>query len=161
LFLSLIFGLKIIIQRTIAQYIFEELEHFSFENSQLEHFFEFYKIQYEQGFEPSSKTLLYNEDANIRNLVVSITMFPYELSQRWDDVMENMNILNRDISIQDVQLSLNYFKLHKIKKMFEQNQRDMQYAESYEEQMKFINVHKQLKEIEIFITKELGTVILK
>ena len=58
-------------------------------------------------------------------------------------------------------LSVNYFKLFKIKKMFDENQRDMELAKSFEEQISLIKVHKQLKEIEMQITKELGTVILK
>lgn len=44
--------------------------------------------------------------------------------------------------------------------MFEQNQRDMEFA-PFEEQMKLIQLHKQLKEFEIAITKQLGTVILR
>jgi DNA primase len=71
-----------------------------------------------------------------------------------------MNIVNKDISIADTEMSLNYFKLRKIKKMFEQNQRDMEVA-PFEEQMKLIQLHKQLKEFEIAITKQLGTVILR
>jgi DNA primase len=71
-----------------------------------------------------------------------------------------MNIVNKDISIADTEMSLNYFKLRKIKKMFEQNQRDMEFA-PFEEQMKLIQLHKQLKEFEIAITKQLGTVILR
>jgi len=53
-------------------------------------------------------------------------MFPYELSQRWDEKLENMNILNRDTSHMDVLLSVSFFKLKKIKKMFEQNQQNME-----------------------------------
>ena len=36
--------------------------------------------------EPTVKTLLYHEDAQVRDLVVSITMFPFELSNRWDEI---------------------------------------------------------------------------
>ena len=74
--------------------------------------------------------------------------------------MESMNIVNRDTSHQDVLMSVNYFKLRKIKKMFDENQRDMEHA-SFEEQMKLIEVHKHLKEIERELTKQLGTVIIK
>ena len=87
-------------------------------------------------------------------------MFPFELSNRWDEILPNMNIVNKDVSISDTEMSLNYFKLRKIKKMFEQNQRDMETA-SFEEQLKLIELHKQLKEFEIAITKQLGTVILR
>jgi predicted Zn-dependent protease len=58
-------------------------------------------------------------------------------------------------------MSLNYFKLRKIKKMFEENQRDMEKATSFEQQMDLIKVHKVLKEEEQKITGQLGTVIIK
>jgi DNA primase len=146
--------------RTMADYIFEELEQFHFDNPQLEELFEEYKKWYGQGLEPTTKTLLYHENEALRNLVVSISVFPFELSQKWDEVMETMNIVNRDTSVQDVLMSVNFYKLRKIKKMFDENQRDMEYA-SLDEQMKLIEVHKHLKEIERELTKQLGTVIIK
>lgn len=146
---------------TIAEHIFEELVNFEFENKQLEKIFEMYKSQFQNKEEPDTKKFIYNEDKQIADLVVSITMTPYELSNNWDNVLEGMNILNRDTSIQDVVMSLNYFKLKKIKKMFLQNQSDIEKATSFEEQKQLIEVHKNLKQIEIEITKQLGTVILK
>ena len=146
--------------RSMADYIFEELEQFHFDNPDLEKLFEEYRTWYLQGLEPTSKTLLYHENETIRNLVVSISMFPFELSQKWDEVMETMNIVNKDTSLQDVTLSVNFYKLRKIKKMFDQNQRDMENA-PLEEQMKLIEVHKHLKEIERELAKQLGTVIIK
>ena len=147
-------------QKTMAQYIFEELEAFHFENTQLENLYNTYRKQYEQGLQPDAKSFLYNDDENIRSLVVSITMFPHELSLKWDEVLEGMHITNRDTSQQDVLMSVNYFKLKKIKKMFEENQRDMEYAD-FDEQMRLIEIHKNLKEIEKEITRQLGTVIMK
>ena len=146
--------------RTMADFIFEELEQFHFDNELLEQLFEEYKKWYQQGLEPTAKTLLYHENDAIRNLVVSISVFPFELSQKWDEVMETMNIVNRDTSIQDVMMSVNFYKLRKIKKMFDENQRDMEHA-SLDDQMKLIEVHKHLKEIERELTKQLGTVIIK
>lgn len=146
--------------RNMADFIFEELEQFHFDNAELEKLFEEYRAWYQQGLEPTTKTLLYHENEQIRNLVVSISMFPFELSQKWDEVMETMNIVNRDTSIHDVLMSVNFYKLRKIKKMFDQNQRDMENA-PLDEQMRLIEVHKQLKEIERELTKQLGTVIIK
>lgn len=146
--------------RNMADFIFEELEQFHFDNAELEKLFEEYRTWYQQGLEPTTKTLLYHENEQIRNLVVSISMFPFELSQKWDEVMETMNIVNRDTSIHDVLMSVNFYKLRKIKKMFDQNQRDMENA-PLDEQMRLIEVHKQLKEIERELTKQLGTVIIK
>lgn len=146
--------------KTMADFIFEELEQFDFDNEQYVELYQIYKSWYEKGLEPSSKTLLYHEDENIRNLIVNLTVSPHELSLKWDTILEGMNIVNRDTSMEDVTMSVNYFKLRKIKKMFDQNQQDMENA-GFEEQMRLIELHKHLKEIEREITKKIGTVIIK
>jgi DNA primase len=146
---------------TNAEYIYHALENFNFENPELEKLFNLYFQQYQQGLKPTAKSLQYIDDPALRELVISITMFPFELSHRWDDVMENMHILDRDTSKQDVFASVNYFKLRKIKKMFDQNQRDLEMATDIKEQMKLIEIHKSLKQIEIELTKQLGSVIIK
>ncbi|MDP1844130.1 MAG: DNA primase [Sediminibacterium sp.] len=145
---------------TIALYVFSELEQFNFDNPLYLNLLEEYKDWYNKGLEPTTNTMLYHEDEQIRTLVVNLSVVPFELSQRWDDVMQGMKILNRDTSVQDTIMSLNYFKLKKLKKMFEQNQSDMENA-SFEEQLKLIELHKQLKEFEREITKQLGTVIIR
>lgn len=146
--------------RNMADYIFEELEQFHFDNPQLEQLFDEYRNLYNRGLEPSTKTMLYHENENIRNLIINISVSPHELSQKWDEVMENMNIVNRDVSRQDVLMSVNYYKLRKIKKMIEENQRDIEHA-SYEDFKKLHEVHLHLKEIEKELTRQLGTVIIK
>lgn len=147
-------------EQTIAAFIFDQLENYPLENPDYEKLIELYKDWYNKGLEPTTKSMLYHEDEQVRQLLINISMFPFELSNRWDEILPNMNIVNKDISIADTEMSLNYFKLRKIKKMFEQNQREMEFA-PFEEQMKLIQLHKQLKEFEIAITKQLGTVILR
>jgi DNA primase len=88
-------------------------------------------------------------------------MQKFELSLNWDSKMEGMKINNRDISRQDVEKSLNYFKLRKIKKMFDENQRDFEKAKTYEEQIDLIKIHNVLKEEEQKITRLFGTLIFK
>lgn len=44
--------------------------------------------------------------------------------------------------------------------MFDQNQRDMEHA-PFEEQLRLIDLHKQLKTFEREITAQLGTVIIR
>jgi DNA primase len=146
--------------QNMAQYIFSELEQFPLDHQQYVALYDEYRSQLEKGLEPTAKTFLYHTDENIKNLVISITLFPFELSQNWDEVLEGMNIVNRDTSHQDVLMSVNYYKLRKIKKMLDENQRDMENAPP-EEIMKFIGIHRDLKDFERTLTKELGTVIIK
>ena len=148
-------------EKTMADYIFEELDFFHFDNPELEHMLEVYREQYQNGLQPSGKSLLYHHDAAIRQIVTNIDMQPYELSPNWDKKIEGLNITNRDTSRQDVLMSTNYFKLRKIKKMFEENQRDMEKATQFDEQLSLIKIHQDLKQEEQKITDLLGTVILK
>jgi DNA primase len=148
-------------EKTMADHIFEELQHYAIESPNLDNLLNIYKDYYYKGLQPSSKTLLYYEDEAVRKLVINLTMQKFELSLNWDSKMEGMKINNRDISRQDVEKSLNYFKLRKIKKMFDENQRDFEKAKTYEEQIDLIKIHNVLKEEEQKITRLFGTVIFK
>ena len=147
--------------RTIADYIFEETEQFTVEQTDLNNLLAVYKEQYYADMQPTAKNLLYHDNDEIRKLAVSLSVQQHELSANWDVKMEGMNINNRDTSRQDVMMSLNYFKLRKIKKMFDQNQQELEKATSFDEQMNLIKIHKVLKEEERKITSQLGTVIFK
>ena len=148
-------------EKSIADFIFEELEAFNFDNKELEVILNTYKDAYHNNQKPTTKSFLYSNDKNMADLVVAVTMFPFELSQNWDKVLEGMNITTRDVSHNDVQMSINYFKLKKLKKMFLQNQADIEKSKDFEEQKQLLEVHKNLKEIEREITKQIGTVIFK
>lgn len=148
-------------EKTMADYIFEELQHYTIENAELDNLLIVYKDNYYKGLQPTPKTLLYHEDPTIRKLVINLSVHKYELSPNWDARMEGMKINNRDISRQDVAMSLNYFKLRKIKRMFDENQKDIEKAGTFEEQMNLIKIHKVLKDEEQKITRMLGTVIFK
>ena len=145
--------------QTVADYVFTEMEGFHFDNQQLEQLLEMYRLQYRQGLQPNTKSFLYNEDEAIRNLTIAITIFPYELNAGWDNLIDGKKITGQDTSHQDVLMSLNYYKLRKIKKMFDQNQYDMERADM-DGQMQLIKIHQHLKQMEQQITKQLGTVIL-
>ncbi|MFZ1800297.1 MAG: DNA primase [Chitinophagaceae bacterium] len=146
----------------IAEYIFEELDAYGFLNPDMERLFELYKNEFDEGHEPTSKSFLYLADEVLRKLVIDITFFPYELSPNWERVVKYKpdDILYRDTSREDVLLSLHYFKIEKLKKMFEQNQEELEKATDPAEQMKLIEIHNHLKSIEMKLNN-LGTVILK
>jgi DNA primase len=144
---------------TIAQHIFNEVAAFSFDNKLLEQLLETYKQLYFENQKPDAKYFIYSQDKDFAAMVNSITMFPHELSTNWDNILEGMNIVNRDVSINDVIMSLNYFKLKKIKKLFIHNQEELKNTTSFEQQIQLLEVHKQLKDIEREITQQLGTVI--
>ena len=148
--------------QTIAEYIFEEVSSFGFSNPGYEKLFDLYKKEFLEGNEPTSKSFLYMTDEAMNKMVVDITFFPFELSPNWERVVKYKpdDILYRDTSREDVKLSLHYFKIEKLKKMFEQNQEELEKTTDPKEQMKLIEIHNHLKSIEMKLNN-LGTVILK
>lgn len=148
-------------EQTVAEYIFSELDGFHFENEELENLLELYRKQYYEGLQPNAKSLLYYSDELVRKWVTEITMFPYELSTRWPEKLDGKEVSLQGDYKKDVFLSLKYFKLKKIKKMFEQNQYDMEHTHSADEHVQLMQIHVQLKNIERQLTQDIGTVIFK
>lgn len=148
-------------EQTIADYVFDQLDEYHISNVDLEKLVHAYRDMYDAGLQPTAKTLSYHEDDQIRKMVINLNVQQYELSPNWDLKIEGLNITNRDTSRQDVIMSLNYFKLRKIKRMFDENQMDMEKAVSFDQQIDLIKIHQHLKEEEQKITKQLGTVIFK
>ena len=146
---------------SIATHIFQEMESYPLSNDDMILLMQVYKSLYDAGDAPTVKTLLYHPDEVVRNLTVLVTMFPYELSLRWDEKLENVQVINVDNSYKDVHSSLLYYKLRKIKSMLALNQLDFQKTMEYVEQKKLMEIHIHLKKEEQELTKELGTVIIK
>jgi DNA primase len=69
-------------EKSIADFIFEELEAFNFDNKELEVILNTYKDAYHNNQKPTTKSFLYSNDKNMADLVVAVTMFPFELSFR-------------------------------------------------------------------------------
>ncbi len=147
-------------ETTVAQYIFSVLMEFQFEVPLMEKFFNEFQSIYQQGLEPTMQSFLYHEDEQIRNHTLEICSFPFELSQRWNEYLESRHNIHTPNSKQDVAHSVNYFKLRKVKKMMEENQRDLETATG-DSIKKFLEIHKHLKQVEMELTRQIGAVIVK
>jgi DNA primase len=148
-------------ENTIADLIYSELLDYQFDNGELNRVVDTYRVWYEEGLVPTEKNFLYHEDKALSGLVVGIMDFQYELSPNWDKRIEGLNINNRDVSQQDVLMSLTYFKLKKIKHMIQENQKELEQEKEVDKQITLMQVHKELKQIEKTLTQQMGTVILK
>ncbi len=148
--------------KRVADFIFDEtLDQNIIENDQLNKILEHYKIWYDGGIEPTAKNFLYYEDQQLSTLVVSIIDFPYELSSNWKDHFEGKILTREEMYVEDVQSTLSYLKLRKIKKLIEENQRDLEKQHNAEDQLVLLQTHQHLKQLEIVLTQRIGTVILK
>lgn len=146
---------------TLAEFTFRELEHFHFENPQIEQLFNSYKTKYFEGLQPDSKTFLYDPNETNRSLVIQLLETKNELSENWDEIME-MKIFGVDKSKEDIESSLTYFKEKKILKLIFENQLDLQNDSlPYEKKIEAIKIHKELLRMSQELTSKLGTVIRK
>lgn len=133
---------------------------------------------------------VYHPDNKLSTLAVSVLQFPYEQSPRWKgdkansigyqktlfqqdyksflrtisndnrDELSNYLKTEADKTHEEVISAINYLKLKKIRKLLMQNQADLEKAEPSEQSTLFLT-HQHLKEMEIELTKKLGTVILR
>lgn len=148
--------------RRVADYIFEEnVEHEMIDNKNLLRVIETYKTWYDAGLEPTSKNFLYHDDLQLSTLVVSLMDMSHELSPNWKDHYDGKIFTREELYKEEVFSSLNYLKLRKIKRLIDTNQKDMDKPHSNDEQLMMLQTHKALKDMEMELTKQMGTVIFR
>jgi DNA primase len=148
--------------KTVADYLlYECIDDEILDDPMLKKIVGYYKIWYEENLEPTSKTFLYNEDLEMSNAVVSLIEFPYEVSDGWKEKYE-MPVPTREDNYQkDVTSTLRYLELKRIKKLITVNAEELEKTTAVDRQILLIQTHSHLKTLEIQLTNEIGTVILK
>jgi DNA primase len=85
----------------------------------------------------------------------------HEISPRWKEKLDVEPPSREDLYRTEVESCMNYLKIRKIRKMIQENQKDLEKATSDEEILILLNTHQHLKQMEIGITRAKGTVIIK
>lgn len=152
-------------EQKVAEYIFKEVEENQLEelidNKELVRVMQTYKAWFDAGIEPTAKNFLYHEDQQMSSLVVSIMDFNYEISPNWKEHFEGHIATREDLFAEEVFSTLNYLKLRKIKRLMDENQRDLERSTVAEDQMILVQTHQHLKQMEIELTRQMGTVIFR
>jgi len=152
-------------EKSVAQFLFTEIEENELDkmigNQLLLSILELYKKWYQEGLAPTEKNFLYYEDRSLSDLVINLMQTDTDISPNWKEKYEGHIPTREELFKEEVFSSLNYLKLRKIKRMMIENQQEMQQATSMDEQIFFVQTHQHLKQMEILLTKQLGTVIYK
>ena len=152
-------------QQKVADHIFTQIDENELdkmiENKTLVDIIHIYKKWYEEGLEPTAKNFLYHEDQKLHGFVINMMEVNTEISPNWKEHYEGHIPTREDLFKEEVTSTLNYLKLRKIKRMIEENQHELEMATKPEEQMIFLQIHQHLKQMEIELTREVGTVIYK
>jgi DNA primase len=148
--------------KTVADYLlYECIDEEMLTDPMLQKITAFYKRWYEEKLEPTAKTFLYNEDLAMSNAVVALIEFPYEVSDGWKEKYEMPVPTREDNYKKDVVSTMRYIELKRIKKLIVDNAAEMQKTATWERQSLLLQTQAHLKSMEIQITNEIGTVILK
>ncbi|MBL7702164.1 MAG: DNA primase [Ferruginibacter sp.] len=149
----------------IADYVFKEIEENQLEelidNKDLIQVLKTYTKWYKDGLEPTVKNFLYYENQVESTLVAGLIDFKHQLSHNWKSKFDIHVPYGEEQYLIDVYSSLNYLKLRKIKKLIDENQKDFEKAVSPEDQMMCLQTHQHLKQMEMELTKQMGTVIFR
>ena len=149
----------------VADYIFSQVEDNELDkmidNKTLINIIEIYRKWYDEGLEPNAKNFLYHEDQQLHSFVINIMDVNSEISPNWKEHYEGHIPTREDLFKEEVLSTLNYLKLRKIKRMIEENQQDLEKATKPEDQMIYLQTHQHLKQMEIELTRDVGTVIYK
>ncbi len=152
-------------QQRTADFIFSQIEENELDkmidNKILIDIIGIYKKWYDEGLEPTAKNFLYHEDQKLHSFVINIMDVNTDISPNWKEHYEGHIATREELFKEEVISTLNYLKLRKIKRMIEENQHDMEKATKPEEQLIFLQTHQHLKQMEIELTREVGTVIYK
>ncbi|GAA4754174.1 DNA primase [Flavisolibacter ginsenosidimutans] len=174
-----------------AQYIFSELpEEDLFENESVLQILHEYKSHLESGEVIDKNFFVYHPDNKLSTFAVSLMQFKYEQSHHWKEELSQstgyqkslfqqdyktfLHLVNRenakelehylkieeDRTPQEIISAITYLKLKKIKKLLIQNHADMEKA-SPSGQMTLFLTHQHLKQMEMELTSQLGSVIVK
>jgi len=146
--------------KLVCNWIAEELEPFPLDNQDIIQLVKVYFEWQEAGKMPNHKTLQYHEDSQVQQLVMGLFEPEHELSLRWNEKLGLNKAVEAITYQQQIEVSLLYYKLRKLKKMIRQNQEDMEKVNG-EEQIQLLHIHKHLKDAERELTKIIGTVIFK
>jgi DNA primase len=150
---------------TVAEFIFQEVDNDGleelFDNKLLIRILNDYRLQFNNGENPTEKSFLYHNDQQISQLAVSLLTEKHQISPNWTKVYKG-DILNRnDLYKEEVLSCMTYLKLKKIKKLILENQLDLEKENSTEDMIILLQTHQHLKQVEMGLMKKTGTVIFR
>jgi DNA primase len=175
----------------IAQHVLTELpEEDLIDNEVIVKFIHTYKEVLADHIKPEKNYFLYHPDPVISTLAVSLSYFPYEESPHWkrelsqstgyqkslfeqdykafinslrpeneEDLMSFLN-MQKDTTNEEVESAINYLKLRKVKRLLLENQQDLEKASPADQQTLFLT-HVHLKQMEVDLSRKLGSVVIK
>jgi DNA primase len=150
-------------EETVAHFIFNELKELEIDfQKELNDIIILYYKWLNEGMEPGIKNFIYHEDTMISTTAVGLQDFKHQISLRWKEEPHELNIPTREeLYREELESVIIYLKLRKVKWLIENNQRDIEKPNTPEDLKIYLETHQELKQIEMELSRALGTVIIK
>jgi len=132
-----------------------------FDNQLLIEIIKMYRKWFQEDLKPNSKTFLYLEDKQISDVVMNLMHVELEISPNWKEYYDGHIPTREELYKEEVFSIVNYLQLRKTRRLILQNQLELENSKNIEDQLILIQTHQHLKNIEIELTKKIGTVIIK
>lgn len=120
-----------------------------------------FRERFRDGKEPTDRYFLYHEEQALSHYVSQLLDVNTEISPNWGKFYQGKIPRREELYKEEVASSLNYLKLRKIKKLLEENQKELEKASDPDMQMICMKTNIHLKELERELTRLTGTVIYK
>ncbi len=151
--------------QTVAQYVFSQIDDSDLndliDNKMLVSIIQTYRNWYNEGLQPTVKNFLYSEDQTMNAMVLSVMETNAEISPNWKEHFEGHIPTREELYKEEVISTLGYLQLRKVKRLIIENQQELEKATDAGEQIICMQTHQHLKQMEVEITKQIGTVIYK
>ncbi len=129
-----------------------------FENILYKYIFETYVNGLNEDVIPDKNYFLSNQDPDISRVAVDLIFTPYELSLNW--AKNNILVETEEMRLRlHIEHSLLSFKARKIKKMMDENRKQLQKTTSPEEEKELLKQLQKLKKTSTEVFKKLGRII--
>ncbi len=149
----------------VADYLFNQIDEAELDelidNKKLVNIINMYRRWYAEGLQPTDKSFLYLEDADINSTVIRIMQVDTDISPNWKDHFEGHIPTREELYREEVASTLGYLQLRKVKRLIAENQQELERSTDPTEQLLFMQTHQILKQMEIDLTKQSGMVIYK
>ena len=150
---------------TVSNYIFDEIEKDDleemFDNKLLINIIHSYKSLSPEEEQYAEKYFLYHTDPEINQVAVSLLTEKHQISPNWNKYYKGEILDRSSLYKQEVLSCMTYLKLKKVKRLILENQRDLENDISEDDMLTLLHTHKHLKQMEMELMKDIGTVIFK
>ncbi|MFD0748656.1 DNA primase [Mucilaginibacter calamicampi] len=145
----------------IGPFMIAELNDVDFEQPTCKSFVEIYGKQVEDGVLPEEQFFIHYPDKDIVDLTVTLIATKYTLSDNWYE-MHRILVPDEQANMKATILgAIFHLKMHKVGKLLENLRKELQVAQTAEEQDILLSQYMRMKKVEKSISDYLGSVILK